>query len=88
MFSINFHLFTDFNFIIEDIKRTRRLVIIDDSKSRNRLSDRFLSEVLRVCQLKRYKIISRQPLADDFFPRKDSLEIDYINIINNIFDER
>jgi len=84
LFSINFHLFENYNFIIEDIKRTRRLVIIDDSKSRNRLSDRFLSEVLSDFKLKSYKILSRQPMKDDFFPRKDSLEIDYSNIINDI----
>ena len=69
LFSINFHLYENYNFIIEDIKRTRRLVIIDDSKSRNRLSDRFLSEVLSGFRLKSYKILSRQPLKDDFFPR-------------------
>jgi hypothetical protein len=84
LFSINFHLYENYNFIIEDIKRTRRLVIIDDSKSRNRLSDRFLSEVLSGFRLKSYKILSRQPLKDDFFPREDSLEINYSNIINDI----
>ena len=86
LFSINSHLQANYQFIFDDINLTKNLIIIDDSKSRNRLSDKFLSEVLSVCKLTRYKIVNRQIQADDYFPRQDSLEIDYTDIINNIFN--
>ena len=86
LFSINSHLQANYQFIFDDINLTKNLIIIDDSKSRNRLSDKFLSEVLSVCKLTRYKIVNRQIQANDYFPRKDVLEIDYTDIINNIFN--
>ena len=84
LFSINSHLQANYQFIFDDINLTKNLNIIDDSKSRDRLSDKFLSEVLSVCKLTKYKIVNRQIQADDYFPRKDILEIDYTDIINNI----
>ena len=85
LFSINSHLYADYSLILDDISFTNRLVIIDDSKSRNRLSYRFLSKVLAHCKVKKYKLISRQPKNDEFYPRNDSLEINYSNIIKEIF---
>ena len=85
LFSINFHLQASYQFIFEDINFTKRLIIIDDSKSKNRLSDKFLSEVLGICKLQRYKMITRQIQVDDYFPRKDDLEIEYNDIISDIF---
>jgi len=87
LFSINSHLHADYNLIFEDVSNTNRLVIIDDSKSRNRLSDRFLSEALTNCKLKNFKVISRQPKIDDFYPNKDSLEINYSYIIDEIMSD-
>jgi pyruvate/2-oxoglutarate/acetoin dehydrogenase E1 component len=84
LFSINSHLKKNYDFIINNIIKTKRVIIIDDSKSHNRLSNILLSEVLIKCQLKRYKIITRQPQNNDFFPRKDVLEIDYSRIISDI----
>jgi pyruvate/2-oxoglutarate/acetoin dehydrogenase E1 component len=85
LFSINFHLQTNYQSIFEDINFTKRLIIIDDSKSKNRLSDKFLSEVLGICKLRRYKMVTRQIQVDDYFPRKDGLEIEYNDIISDIF---
>ena len=85
LFSINSHLKKNYSFILENIKKTKKLIMIDDSKSRNRLSDYFLSEVLIKCDIKRYKILSRQPQKDDFFPRSDILEFDCNELISEIF---
>jgi pyruvate/2-oxoglutarate/acetoin dehydrogenase E1 component len=85
LFSINSHLKTNYNFILDDIKRTKRVIIIDDSKSKNRLSDYFLTEVLKDPNLKTYKMINRNQVEDNFSPCIDSLEINYINVINEIF---
>ena len=85
LFSINSHLKKNYDLIINDIKKTKKLIIIDDSKSKNRTSDNFLLEVLINCKPKRYKILSRQPLKDDFFPREDVLDLNYDDIINDFF---
>lgn len=85
LFSINFHLQANYQSIIEDINFTKCLIIIDDSKSKNRLSDKFLSEVLGLCKLRRYKMVTRQIQMDDYFPRKDDLEIEYSDIIADLF---
>jgi pyruvate/2-oxoglutarate/acetoin dehydrogenase E1 component len=82
LFSINSHLYADYEHIMNDIKNTRKLVIIDDSKSNNKLSDRFLVDVLDACKLKRKKIIIRQLPENDFSPCKDTLEIDYNSVAN------
>lgn len=86
LFSINSHLHDDYSRILDDINTTKRLVIIDDSKSRNRLSTRFLSEVLTNCKLEQYKVISRKPKIDDFYPNNDALDINYSFIIDEIFN--
>ena len=85
LFSINSHLKINYSFILDDIKRTKRVIIIDDSKSKNRLSDYFLAEVLRDSNLKTYKILNRDQFKVNFAPSKDRLEINYINVINEIF---
>ena len=59
------------------------MIIVDDSKSRNRLSDRFLAHILSSCDLKKYKIISRNQEEDDFYPNKDNLNINYSDIIKD-----
>jgi pyruvate dehydrogenase E1 component beta subunit len=82
LFSINSHLYANYEHIIDDIKNTRKLVIIDDSKSRNKLSDRFLVDILDMCKLKRKKVITRPLQENDFSPCKDTLEIDFDSIVN------
>ena len=82
---ISYYMFKFDNFILDDIKQTNRVIIIDDSKSRNRLSDHFLAEVLRGPSLKTYKMLNRDQLKVNFSPSKDRLEINYINVINEIF---
>ena len=85
LFSINSHLNADYEYIFQDISLTRNLIIIDDTKSKNRLSNTFLTEVLSKCSINRYKIVYREPQINDYFPREDSLEIDYKGVINEIF---
>jgi len=87
VFSINCHLYTNFDHVINDINKTKRLLIIDDSKSRNRLSDRFLIEVLAKNASTKYKMIVRQPTVSDFYPQKDSLDINYNSAIDDIFNQ-
>ena len=50
--------------------------LINDTKSRNTLSDQFLIGVLSVCKLKNKVIIKRPITKDMFYPCKDFLDID------------
>ena len=47
LFSVNSHLYADFNHLFNDINITRKLIVIDDSKSRNRLSERFFADAAK-----------------------------------------
>jgi pyruvate/2-oxoglutarate/acetoin dehydrogenase E1 component len=85
LFTVNSHLKSNYKLIIDDIKYSKRLIILDDSKSRNKLSDFFLKEVLRECSLKTYKMLVRDNLNINFSPSKDNLEIDYLSVIDEIF---
>jgi pyruvate/2-oxoglutarate/acetoin dehydrogenase E1 component len=84
LFSVNAHLYKDYSLILADIGKTSNLILIDDTKSRNRLSDQFLIEVLNRHRLNKQILVTR-PISDDIFePRKDLLDIDYDKIIDNI----
>ena len=84
VFSINSHLYADYSRILDDVKKTEKLILIDDSKSRNCLSDRFLVDVLSVCTLKKRVIISRSITNESFRPSQDGLDIDFSWVINEI----
>jgi pyruvate/2-oxoglutarate/acetoin dehydrogenase E1 component len=85
LFTVNSHLKSNYRLIIDDIKFSKRLIILDDSKSRNKLSDFFFKEVMRECNLKSYKMIIRDDLNTKLSPSKDNLEIDYPSVISQIF---
>ena len=84
LFTVNSHLYAKYSHIIKNIKNTGKLILIDDTKSRNRLSYRFLVDVLDSSKLKNKIIISRKITEKSFYPCKDELEIDYNQIIKDI----
>jgi pyruvate/2-oxoglutarate/acetoin dehydrogenase E1 component len=84
LFSVNAHLYKDYTSILNNIGRTQKLILIDDTKSRNRLSDKFLIEVLRSHLLKKEIVVGRSISDDSFGPCKDLLDIDYNKIVYDI----
>jgi pyruvate/2-oxoglutarate/acetoin dehydrogenase E1 component len=84
LFSVNSHLNAEFDQVINDLNNTARLILIDDTKSKNRLSDRFLLHVLNSCTL--HKTIVVLPLSSNekFYPCEDLLDIDYSEITSAI----
>lgn len=86
LFTVNSHLKTNFEIIIDDVKLSKRVIILDDSKSRNKLSDFLLKELISKCNLNSYKMIVRNEENINFSPSKDNLEINFIDIINEIFN--
>jgi len=85
LFSVNAHLSTDYTRLINDVRSTGNLIIIDDTKSVNRISDKFLVDVLKSCDLKKHITISRKISPESFFPCDDVLDINYNKIINGMF---
>lgn len=84
LFSINTYSPFDFTPIVDKIRQTRNLVLIDDTKSGNRLSDKFIGEVRTSCKLNEFVAITRQLSTDWFYPRHDQLEIDYDAIVDRL----
>ena len=87
LFSINTYLDFDYSYIIDDVNRTNNLVLIDDTKSRNSLSDKILFNVSDKCDLRKKIVIKRKFEDDLFFPRHDKLKIDYKSVVNQFCEK-
>ena len=81
LFSVNSYLEFDYTHIIDDLRVTRNLIVIDDTKSRNSSSDKFLKNVYSTCELDQRIILNRKFNKDLFFPRHDLLQIDYQTVV-------
>lgn len=84
LFSVNSYSEFDYTDMINDLSKTRNLILIDDSKSKNRSSEKFLNYVYNTCELDEKIIIGRKDSEDQFFPRHDQLEIDCIAIAEKL----
>ncbi len=80
LFSVNAIRPIDWGKIIENICMTKKLVIIDDSKSENLSHNDLLVKALEACALKRKIVIKRQASDITYRPNPDSLLIDYHKI--------
>lgn len=81
LFSVNVYSKFDFSPLIHDLKSTRKLILIDDSKSGNLLSDSFLFTALDQCQLEKKIILKRGFSKKYFYPNLDELKIDYNKVL-------
>jgi len=86
LFSVNSYSEIDYTYIINDLRNTRNLIVIDDTKSRNSSSDKFLKDIYNACKLDRKIILNRKFGKDIFFPRHDQLEIDYQSVSEKFCD--
>ena len=84
LFNVNSPTIVDWRKIIESIRKTKKIIIIDDSKSTNLNFHMLLSELLGETQLER-KIIVTKELSNDWLnPIDDELKINYDLIIENL----
>lgn len=89
LFSVNAATPTSWERIIESIQKTRKLVLIDDSKSRNVPWQALLQDVSEHVRLEnKNKIIIRRDLSG-YYPRPhaDQLFIDYEALINRLLSD-
>ena len=83
-FNINSSVPTDWSKVIENVKKTQNLIIIDDSKSANLSCDSLLTDITEHCKVKK-KIILKRKLQDNWLnPVDDKMEIDNKKIIDNL----
>ncbi len=82
LFSVNSVTPINWDKIIEDIKKTKKLVIIDDSKSENLACDNLLATALQKCKIEKHIVIKREIKGNEWlFPNLDELELDYKGIV-------
>lgn len=82
LFSVNAVTPIAWDNIIESVKKTKRIVVIDDSKSENLSCDNLIMNILEQCSLDKKIVVKREFLSDDWlFPNLDDLPIRYDDII-------
>ena len=84
LFSFNSHNYTLCSHLMRNIAKTKKLVIIDDSKSRNRVSEKVLAQAKQDCNLSFGEIFDHGDPKDLFFPRSDLLEINYPLLVKKL----
>jgi pyruvate/2-oxoglutarate/acetoin dehydrogenase E1 component len=78
LFSVNAVTPIDWSAIIEDVKRTKNLVVLDDSKSENVSCDNLLVAALAACRMDHTLVVKRNMKGNGWlFPNPDELEVDY-----------
>ncbi len=83
-FSVNAATPIKWDEIIKNIKQTKKLVVIDDSKSMNLSCDNLLARALDECELKTKIVIKREFPEDWLWPNSEKLNVDYSEIINKL----
>lgn len=84
LFSINSCLRADYAEIIANIDLSKKLVLFDDSKSRNRLSGQFLNDVQNSLSLDRKIVVVRNFSIESLFPCEDTLDVNYSEILGSL----
>ena len=68
------------------MKKTKKIVVIDDSKSENLSCYNFLMEAYDKCQINNKIIIKKDFSKDWLSPNLDQLEINYDSIIEKLIE--
>jgi len=84
LFTVNSPIEGEWSQIISDIKRTKKLVIFEDSKSINTNMTSLLNDALSSCQLEKKIIIKRKIEEGWLNPISDIIEINYDQIVSQL----
>jgi pyruvate/2-oxoglutarate/acetoin dehydrogenase E1 component len=82
-FNINNITNNEWDSVIIDIYRTKRIVLIDDSKSFQTSGDQLLSKICGM-EINKKIIIKRELRENWLYPVSDLFEIDYMSIVNDL----
>ncbi len=84
LFSVNAAMQINWGRLISDLQISKRLVLIDDSKSIHCAGDDFLIHALEECDIKK-KIVLKRDLSDEYAkPCHDQLIIDYDDVVKKL----
>ncbi len=85
LYSVNAVTPIDWSELVQDVTKTKNLVVIDDSKSENFSSDNFLAAALEEGKPSRTITVRRDMKGNAWlFPNADALEIDYDRIARDL----
>lgn len=84
LFSVNAMLPSTWEPILADLRRTRRLVVVDDSKSVNRACDRLTSEAAAICHAGSIVTLSRNFAEDWYAPNPDTMRVDPSEVMERL----
>jgi len=82
LFSVNRAYLGDYSSIIKDVEKTNNIVVIDDSKSDNKLFHPLLTSIYENTKPKFVDIITRKLTDDQYVPNPDIFDIKPDDIIN------
>lgn len=88
LFSVNAITPINWDKIIENLEKTKRLVVIDDSKSENLSCYNFLMNAYDKCQINSKIIIKKDFSKDWLSPNLDQLEINYGDVIEKLVGKK
>ena len=75
---------TNLSYIFKDLNNTKNLILIDDSKSKSKVSDVFINKILQDLDLKSNYHIIRNEKDILFQPNEDDMKIDYDYYVKQI----
>lgn len=84
LFSVNAVLPVDWEMILASVRRTGRLVVLDDSKSINRSCHHLAIAVSQKCPTDRVRLVTRTPSDEGIRPNADQFVIDHESIISQL----
>lgn len=86
-FNVNTPIPTNWEKIIDDVKKTKRLIVIDDSKSENFNCDALLVDIDRSCTVKKKIVLKRDMIKTNWLnPIHDQMEIDIKQIVKDLIN--
>jgi pyruvate/2-oxoglutarate/acetoin dehydrogenase E1 component len=80
LFNVNSPIETDWTEIIENVKNTKNLIVIDDSKSKNLACDLLITEITTHNKLNKIIILKREMSEEWLNPNSEEMVIDYQKI--------
>lgn len=87
LFSINAPLSVHWPWIQDDVQKTRKLVLLDDGKSHNRLSDRLLLALQTAGVVMDRVVVRRRDFSSEWLkPHPDRLDVDPASLVEHLHE--
>ena len=82
LFSVNRSMSGDYSSIIDDVKNTKNIIVVDDSWSDNKLFNELLITIYEMVDIGIVKKVTRCIDERDYAPNANIFKIDYDDIVN------